>query len=139
MTRKVITGVSVAVLGSLALAGAAFAEGPFGRGDGRHRDRHPMLFGIGLMVLLAAAAVLATWLVLRRRPAMTGVPTPAPMSAPMAPAAPASPTAGAEAILAERLARSEISPDDYRAMLAALRDGVGSVAPPPPVAEPPSA
>ena len=138
MTRKVITGVSVAVLGSLALAGAAFAEGPFGRGDGRHRDRHPMLFGIGLMVLLAAAAVLVTWLVLRRRPALAGAQAVAPWS-PVAPVAPVSPTAGAETILAERLARSEISPDDYRAMLAALRDGVGSVAPPPPVAEPPSA
>ena len=37
-----------------------------------------------------------------------------------------SPTAGAEGILAERLARSEISADDYRTTLAALR---GSAAP----------
>ena len=32
-------------------------------------------------------------------------------------------------ILAERLARSEISPDDYRSMIAALRE---PIAPPPP-------
>ena len=47
----------------------------------------------------------------------------APVAAGMPAAAPhTSPTAGAEAILAERLARSEISADDYRATLAALRE-----------------
>jgi len=125
MTRKVIASATLAVLGSLAVAGAAFAEGPFGRGDGRYHDRHPMLWGVGLTLLLAAAAVLVTWLVLRRRPAVGGV----PMAAPLAPVAPASPTASAESILAERLARSEISPDDYRAMLTVLRQGVAPPAP----------
>ena len=128
MTRKVIASATLAVLGSLAVADAAFAEGPFGRGDGRYRDGHPMLWGFGLMVLLAAATVFATWLVLRRRPAVAGV----PMAAPLAPVAPASPTASAESILAERLARSEISPDDYRSVLAALRQGAAPSAPEPP-------
>lgn len=135
MTRKVFTGVSVAVLGSLALAGAVSAQGPIGRGDFRHRDDHPV-FGILMMVAFAAAVALVTWLVLRRRPAVAGVPMAAPV-APFAPAAPASPTAGAEAILAERLARSEISPDDYRTMLAALREGVVPPAPSP-TTEPPA-
>ena len=141
MTRKVFAGVSVAVLGSLAVAGAAFAQGPFargplgrgplGRGNDWHRDGHPMMWGIGLMVLIAATAALVTWLVLRGRPAAAG----AAMAAPSAPVASASPTASAETILAERLARSEIGPDDYRSMLAALRGGVvspTSLAPEPP-------
>lgn len=83
------------------------------RFDGRF---HPWL-GLGMMLLVAGAIVLAVWLFTRNRhvPATHGPAAPAP-------AAP-SPTAAAEAILAERLARSEISPDDYRAMLAALREG----------------
>lgn len=37
-------------------------------------------------------------------------------------APPASPTLNAQAILADRLARGEISPDDYRAAVAVLRE-----------------
>ena len=40
----------------------------------------------------------------------------------------ANPLAGAEAILAERLARGEIGPDDYRASVAALRGVVADPA-----------
>ena len=136
MTRKVFAGVSVAVVGSLAVASAVSAQGPFGRGDDRYRDHHPV-FGILMMVAFAAAVALVTWLVLRRRPAVAGAPA-TPMAAPIVPSgpvAPVSPTAGAETILAERLARSEISPDDYRSMLAALRGGEATPAPEPPSAD----
>ena len=92
-------------------------DGPFGgpgRDRGFHRGgHHPFLF---LLVIAAAlaAAVLITWLIARRSavPAAAGAVGAIP---------PPSPTASAEAILAERLARSEIGPDDYRSLLAALR------------------
>jgi uncharacterized membrane protein len=74
--------------------------------------------GLLMMVAVAVAIGLAVWLLLNRRGNVAHVP-PAPM-AQVAP--PVSPTANAEGILAERLARSEITPDDYRAMLAALRE-----------------
>jgi hypothetical protein len=45
------------------------------------------------------------------------------------PPPPASPTLNAQAILADRLARGEISPDDYRAAITVLRE---SPPPPPP-------
>ena len=96
-----------------AVAGVG-GDGPFGgggRGRGMHRDGdHP---GVFLLVIIAAiaAAVLITWLIARRSPATAAV-----GSIP-----PPSPTASAEAILAERLARSEIGPDDYRSLLCALR------------------
>jgi putative membrane protein len=78
-------------------------------GWGRH-DGGPWIGLLGL-VLLGVVVGLVVWLFTRRRAA-----------APVAPvAAPVSPTANAEAILAERLARSEISPEDYRTLLAALR------------------
>jgi uncharacterized membrane protein len=72
-----------------------------------------------MMLAVALAIGLAVWLLLNRRAHVTTVPSASP-AAHIAP--PVSPTANAEAILAERLARSEISPDDYRAMLAALRE-----------------
>jgi uncharacterized membrane protein len=92
MTRNTI----VAKLSALATDG-----GPF---DGRHRGYHR---GGGLLVLvvLVVAAVLITWFIARRRTAG------------------AAPRSGnAETILSERLARSEISVDDYRTTLAALRE-----------------
>ena len=94
---------------------ALIAEG--GRQFGRMHGNgfHPIL-GLLCMVLVGAAIGLGVWLVVRRRPAP--VAPVAPVAA--APAAP-SPTAAAEAILAERLARGEIAPDDYRTHLAALR------------------
>jgi uncharacterized membrane protein len=77
------------------------------------RDGHP-LFGIVLMLAIAALAILGTWFVIRR--AAAPVAAAGPVAVPVI-----APTATAEAILAERLARSEISPDDYRSTLAALR------------------
>jgi uncharacterized membrane protein len=76
---------------------------------------------LGLLMMLAVAVAigLAVWLLLNRRPHAVAA-SPAPHVAQMAPQV--SPTANAEAILAERLARSEITPDDYRATIAALRE-----------------
>ena len=110
MTRKLVLSATLATVAAVAIVGTALAEGP-GRGMDRDRDGHP-IFGIVLMVAIAAAAIIGTWLVIRRG-SSSAVAAPA--------AAPAAPTGSAEAILAERLARSEISPDDYRSTLAALR------------------
>ncbi|MCB0955954.1 MAG: hypothetical protein R2694_07015 [Ilumatobacteraceae bacterium] len=133
MTRKFSTAVvatGVATVAAIAIAVPAFADngwpGPgHMRGD---RDDHPwawlMIGGLGL---LAIAAIVALALGLTRRPATSAVAT---GPAPAAPMAAMSPTANAEAILAERLARSEITSDDYRTMLAALRGGPDAPAAP---------
>lgn len=112
MSRKLVLTATLASAALLTVAGTAMAEGS-GRGMGRGREEHPV-FVFLLLLAVAAAAIVGTWLVIRRGSAPSA-------AAPAAPVAPAAPTAGAEVILAERLARSEISPDDYRSMLAALR------------------
>ena len=114
MTRKLILSATLATLVATAAAGTALAADGRGMGMGdRGRDGHPV-FGMLPLAIVAALAVLATWLVIRRRPTLATAGT--------APAAlQPSPTASAEGILAERLARSEISADDYRTTLAALR------------------
>jgi uncharacterized membrane protein len=81
---------------------------------------HPWL-GLLMMLAVALAVGLSVWLVLNRRAHVAIVP-PAGAATPLAAAAAPSPTAAAEAILAERLARSEITPDDYRSMIGALRE-----------------
>jgi uncharacterized membrane protein len=78
---------------------------------------HPWL-GLVMMLAVALAIGLAVWLLLNRR----SHPATLPAAAPMVSAPATSPTASAEVILAERLARSEITPDDYRSMIAALRE-----------------
>ena len=70
------------------------------------------------LLLLVAVAALAILLWRGRQPV-------APVGAPPAPTV--SPTLNAQAILADRLARGEISPDDYRAAIVVLRE-----TPPPP-------
>lgn len=87
-----------------------------GMGDGFGRHHGGPFLPLLCLALLAGAIGLVVWLVMRRRAAVTtdvaaATATPAP-----------SPTFHAEAILAERLARSEISTDDYRTTLAALRE-----------------
>lgn len=136
MKRKLIIAASLATAGALAVAGTVMAEGrdwPNGgmRGGRGHR---PFVGGILMMVVLAAVIGLVVWLLMRRRPAvaMAG-------SGPVAPAPRVSPTASAETILAERLARSEITPDEYRSMLAALRESAAPVAAWSPVAPAPDA
>lgn len=96
---------------TFALAIAAADRG-FGRGM---RGHHPFLAMLCVVALVAAVAAVI-WLVARNRGSAHAAPT-TPV---------ASPTQQAEAILAERLARGEIAPDDYRATLAALREPVTS-------------
>ncbi len=132
MKRKVILSTTLAAIAATAIAGSAFADNGRGMGMGHgDRDGWPWM---GIVMLVAAAALAAglTWLLLgRRRPA---APVGVPAAVGTAPTA--SPTAGAEAILAERLARSEISADEYRATLAALRDtNPGPIVLPPPAPE----
>lgn len=91
------------------------------------RGFHPLL-GLLCMVALGALVGLGVWLVLRRRPSAA---SPVVAATPLAPTAPASPTASAEVILAERLARGEIDPDDYRTRLDALRGVVAAATPGP--------
>ena len=123
MKRKLIIAASLATAGALAFAGTVMADGRDGRGMdmGDGRGHRPFLGGILVMVVLAAVIGAAVWLLMRRRPAVAvaGMPAPAPF---------ASPTASAETILAERLARSEINPDEYRSTLSALRESAAPVA-----------
>lgn len=71
--------------------------------------------GLMILLLLAAIVLLVVLLWRNRHPA-----SPASTVAPPAP--PVSPTTNAQAILADRLARGEISPDDYRAAVSVLRE-----------------
>ena len=73
--------------------------------DGRHGGHHRG-GGLLILVVLVVATALITWFIARRRSAKAA----------------SSPTNTAQAVLAERLARSEISVDDYRTTLAALRE-----------------
>ncbi len=89
-----------------------------GRGMMGGDDRFGGVLMFVCMVVLVAAAAALVWVLVRGRSTATaGAPT---IAAPVAPPAP-NPLANAEAILAERLARGEISPDDYRAAALALR------------------
>jgi putative membrane protein len=101
-------------------ANIAFAEGR-GFGPRRRGDGFFLFFPL---LMLAAVAVL---LVVLWRGRHSIAPVGAPPGPPPAP--PASPTFNAQAILADRLARGEISPDDYRAAITVLRE----TPPPPPV------
>ena len=104
---------------ALLMANVAFADdrGFGGGGFGmRHRDGGFMFVFPLLLLIAVAALVILLW---RGRQPI------APLGAPPAP--PLQPTLNAQAILADRLARGEISPDDYRAAVTVLRE-----TPPPP-------
>ena len=103
-------GATVAV-STASIAFAADGRG-FGDGFGRHRSGGPFL----MLLLLFAAVVLLVVLLWRNRH-----PVPA-RGAATPPAPPASPTLNAQTILADRLARGEISPDDYRTAVSVLRE-----------------
>lgn len=77
--------------------------------DGRSGG-HPWVGVLCMALLVGGLVALLVWALGRGR---HGHPV---HSAPVA-----SPTANAEAILAERLARGEVTPEDYRLLLAALR------------------
>jgi uncharacterized membrane protein len=116
MTRKVIVSATLATAALMTMAGTALADNGRGMGFGRDRgDGRHFLGGILVLAVVAALAVLATWFAIRRRPAVAA-------AGPVQQVVAAAPTASAESILADRLARSEITPDDYRATLAALRE-----------------
>jgi putative membrane protein len=95
---------------AISVEGVAFAADGrgFGHGFGPHRRGGAFL----MLLLLAAVVVLAVLLWRGRRPAA---------AAPLA-TTPVSPTLNAQAILADRLARGELSPDDYRSAVAVLRE-----------------
>lgn len=125
MKRKLIIAASLATAGALAVAGTVMADDrdwPHSgmRGDRGHR---PFVAGIIALVVLAAVVGLGVWFFMRRRSNSSTVP------APVTPFGFASPTASAEAILAERLARSEITPDEYRSSLQVLRETAAGAPP----------
>ncbi len=116
IVASTILGAAAAVLtANVALAQGRGLGGGFGRRhDGRGLMIFPMLLLIGLAVVL-----IVLWRGRHLAPTVTAPPVTAP---------PSSPTLNAQAILADRLARGEISPDDYRAAVSVLRE-----VPPPPV------
>ncbi len=123
MTTAITVGCGLALLSG----GSALAQGMGGPGDGdfgrgRFGGRmggHRGWLRLAIFLVILVGAILLTWWLARRRPTTA--------AAPGAPAAaPPSPTASAESILAERLARGEISPDDYRAARDALTSTISS-------------
>ena len=107
-SRTILLSCVVGVSAAIMTANVAFADGRgFGDGFGRRRDGGFMFFPMILLIGLVALLI-----VLWRNRHVT-----APITTP-----PSSPTLNAQAILADRLARGEISPDDYRAAIAVLRE-----------------
>jgi uncharacterized membrane protein len=120
--RAVALSAVAGASAALVTANVALAEGRFGGGYRGHRGGQFRFF-LPLLILIALGVILA--LLWRGRHPSAPAAT-APPSAPP----PASPTFNAQAILADRLARGEISPDDYRAAIDVLRET--PVSPPPP-------
>jgi uncharacterized membrane protein len=110
-SRAIVVSALVGTAVAVSTASVAFAADGrgFGMGFGRRRGGG-LLF---MLLLLAAAVALVVMLWRNRHPAS---------STPVAVAPPVSPTLNAQAILADRLARGEISPDDYRAAVSVLRE-----------------
>ncbi len=105
-SRVARVGTMAGAMFAVLPAGMALAAG--GGGDGRGFGRHHrdedivVLLPLALLIGFAIAAIVM-W---RRR---SGV-------------GPTTQTLNAQAILAERLARGEITPDEYRAAIAVLRE-----------------
>jgi putative membrane protein len=118
-SRAIAASMAAGAVAAVLTANVAFADGrDFGGGFGGRRRDGGFLFLFPLLMLLAVAALLVVlW---RGRHPLTA-PAPPP---PVAGAVPAqvSPTHNAETILADRLARGEIQPDDYRAAITVLRE-----------------
>ena len=112
--RAVALSAVAGAAAALLTANVAFADGRLGGGYRGHRGGEFRFF-LPLVILVALGVLLAV-LWRGRHPAPP--PAPTPPSAPLA----ASPTFNAQAILADRLARGEITPDDYRAAINVLRE-----------------
>ena len=117
-TRAIAFSAVGGAVAALLTANIAFAEGRGFGGYDRGRRGDGLMFFFPLLMLIAVAALLVVLWRGRHPVATTGVPSPLPA---------ASPTLNAQAILADRLARGEINPDDYRAAITVLRE-----TPPPP-------
>jgi uncharacterized membrane protein len=113
-TKAIAISALGGAVAAILTANIAFADG---RGFGGRRRGDGLMLFFPLLLLIAVAGLL--FVLWRGRHPVTPVGGP--------PAPPASPTLNAQAILADRLARGEISPDDYRAAITVLRE-----TPPPP-------
>lgn len=113
MQRKIINAVTAITTGTLVLLGTSVAFADDGRGPGmmgdRDRRHHPWFMLVCLVVVLAVGG-LVWWIVARNRRR----------------AAALAPVRHAETILAERLARGEITSEEYRSLLATLKNDVAS-------------
>jgi uncharacterized membrane protein len=112
--RTIALSISLGAAAAILMAGTALADDGHGFG-GRFRDherggRFIMILPILLLIAVAAALLIVLWR--GRHPTLASV----------GGAPPVSPTFNAETILADRLARGEISPDDYRAAVTVLRE-----------------
>jgi putative membrane protein len=121
-TKAIAFSAVGGAVAALMTANIALADGRgFGGGFGGRRRGDGLMLFFPLLLLIAVGVLLVVlW---RGRHPVTPVGGP-----PAPPAPPASPTLNAQAILADRLARGEISPDDYRSAITVLRES-----PPPPV------
>jgi len=113
--RAVALSGSMGAVAAILTANVAFAEGRFG-GYGRRRGGEVLFFLPLLLLFAVAALLLVLWR--GRHPV---APPPAPPPPPVAPPR-MSPTFNAQAILADRLARGEITADEYRAAITVLRE-----------------
>ncbi|HEY7628350.1 MAG TPA: hypothetical protein VH761_14845 [Ilumatobacteraceae bacterium] len=111
-TRALAIGTVAGAITAVVFAGNASAAGDrdFGYGYRRHHWGAALLM---FLVIAAAVALLIVVLWRGRNPPLAAGPAPAP---------PPSPTFNAQSILADRLARGEISPEDYRAAISVLRE-----------------
>ena len=113
-TKAIALSMVGGAVAAILTANAAAAEG-VGGGFERRRGDGEFMFVLPLLLLIAVAALLV---VLWRGRHPLGPPAPPPGPPPVH----VSPTHNAEAILADRLARGEIQPDDYRAAITVLRE-----------------
>ena len=113
-TRAIAVSALAGAAGAVMTASIVFADDRgFGGGFGMRRRACGGFFFFPLLLLIGVV-VLVVLLWRGRHPV-------APITSPPPPA-PVSPTLNAQAILADRLARGEINPDDYRAAVAVLRE-----------------
>lgn len=110
LTRSLVTTVTSLTIGTVVLVGSgvAFADdggrmGPFGDRFGDGRRHHPWFMLVCLLVVLAIGG-LVWWLIARGRRRSQA----------------AAPVRHAETILAERLAKGEITADEYATTLTTL-------------------